>query len=129
MSLLAPIVATDKLTKSSQYIEPLGRVLRKFSLDELPQLLSILLGTMSFVGPRPALFNQYDLIQERTRLGIHNLKPGLTGWAQINGRDNLREECKVVHDYEYLKNQSFIFDVKIIWLTILKVIKTDGVVH
>jgi O-antigen biosynthesis protein WbqP len=111
------------------HLTPIGSFLRKSSLDELPQLWSILVGDMSFVGPRPALFNQYDLIELRTKAGIHHLVPGLTGWAQINGRDELPIPQKVALDVEYLHRQSFLFDVKIILLTALKVIKRDNVAH
>jgi O-antigen biosynthesis protein WbqP len=103
--------------------------LRKSSLDELPQLWSILCGHMSFVGPRPALFNQDDLIALRTELGVHTLVPGLTGWAQINGRDELPLTVKVQFDVEYLQRQSFVFVLRIIWLTVLRVVKRQGVSH
>lgn len=103
--------------------------MRRSSLDELPQLWSILRGHMSFVGPRPALFNQHDLIELRNKSGVQSLKPGLTGWAQINGRDDLTIEEKVAYDYEYLKKQSILFDIKIIGLTFLKVIKRAGISH
>jgi len=124
-----PEVATDSLKDSSQWITPIGHFLRKSSLDELPQIWSILLGDMSFVGPRPALFNQLDLISLRTQLGIQKLKPGLTGWAQVNGRDEISINQKVILEAEYLKRQSFEFDLYIIWKTFLKVIKSDGVSH
>jgi O-antigen biosynthesis protein WbqP len=124
-----PILGTDLLCDPQKYFTPLGKMLRKTSLDELPQLISILNGQMSIVGPRPALFNQEKLIKHRALKGIDKLRPGLTGWAQVNGRDSLSEEQKVFYDYEYLQNQSLLFDIKIIWLTILKVIKSDGVVH
>ncbi len=129
MLVNAPVVATDQLKNPSSYLIPMGSLIRKLSLDELPQLWSILLGQMSFVGPRPALFNQNQLIQDRSRLEIDTLLPGLTGWAQVNGRDDLSDEQKVAYDYEYLKNQSFLFDMKIIWLTVLKVVKSHGVAH
>lgn len=122
-----PELPTHLLSDSQSWITPLGRFLRKTSLDELPQLWSILKGDMSFVGPRPALFNQEDLISLRTEKGIHELTPGLTGWAQINGRDELPIPEKVTRDEEYLKNQSFAWDIKILALTALKVIKSDGV--
>lgn len=122
-----PELPTHLLTDSRAWITPIGRFLRKTSLDELPQLWSILKGDMSFVGPRPALFNQDDLISLRTEKGIHELTPGLTGWAQINGRDELPIPEKVARDEEYLKNQSFAWDLKIIALTALKVLKSDGV--
>lgn len=129
MLVNAPVVATDQLKNPSSYLIPMGGLIRKFSLDELPQLWSILLGQMSFVGPRPALFNQNQLIQDRSRLEIDTLLPGLTGWAQVNGRDDLSDEQKVAYDYEYFKKQSFLFDMKIIWLTALKVVKSHGVAH
>ena len=108
---------------------PIGSFLRKSSLDELPQLWSLLTGDMSFVGPRPALFNQDDLIALRTECGVHKLVPGLTGWAQINGRDELPIPEKVKLDVEYLRRQSFWFDIRILWLTFVKVIRRDGVSH
>jgi len=129
MRLDSPIVATDMLANPQQYLIPMGGFLRKTSLDELPQLISVLRGQMSIVGPRPALFNQDQLIQQRSSLGIHLLKPGLTGWAQVNGRDELSVPEKVAYDYEYLQCQSLLFDAKIIWLTILKVLRSDGVAH
>lgn len=124
-----PVVATDLLKNPEQYLTPIGSFLRKSSLDELPQLWSILKGDMSFVGPRPALFNQQDLIELRVRKNVHSLVPGLTGWAQVNGRDELPILQKVELDAEYLKRQSFWFDMKILWMTFLKVIKRDGVSH
>lgn len=124
-----PAVATHLLTNPKQFLTPIGSFLRKSSLDELPQLWSILKGDMSFVGPRPALFNQDDLIALRTRYGVDNIKPGLTGWAQINGRDELPIPEKVVLDVEYLARQSFWFDLKILVLTFQKVLKKDGVTH
>jgi O-antigen biosynthesis protein WbqP len=108
---------------------PIGSFLRRSSLDELPQVWSILVGDMSFVGPRPALFNQDDLVALRTEAGVHELQPGLTGWAQVNGRDELPIPQKVALDVEYLQRQSFWFDLRIIWLTALKVVKSDGVSH
>ena len=122
-------VATHLLTNPKQFLTPIGSFLRKSSLDELPQLWSILKGDMSFVGPRPALFNQDDLIALRTRYGVDNIKPGLTGWAQINGRDELPIPEKVALDAEYLERQSFWFDIKILVLTFQKVLKKDGVTH
>lgn len=122
-----PQLATHLLTDSKNWITPLGHFLRKSSLDELPQLWSILVGDMSFVGPRPALFNQTDLVALRTELGIHNLQPGLTGWAQINGRDELEIEAKVAFDNYYLKHKSMGFDLKIMALTIVKVLRHDGI--
>lgn len=124
-----PAVATHKLKNADSALTPIGGFLRKSSLDELPQLWSIIKGDMSIVGPRPALFNQDDLIALRTEKGVHKLTPGLTGWAQINGRDELPIPQKVQLDLEYLEKQSFLFDLKIIWLTFLKVIKHDGVSH
>lgn len=124
-----PAVATHLLSNPDAYLTPIGGFLRKSSLDELPQLWSILVGDMSFVGPRPALFNQDDLIELRTQAGIHRLKPGLTGWAQINGRDELPIPQKVALDLEYLQKQSFWFDLKIIFLTALRVVKREGVSH
>ncbi|WP_198243307.1 sugar transferase [methane-oxidizing endosymbiont of Gigantopelta aegis] len=125
----APAVATHLLQNPDQLLTPIGRFLRQSSLDELPQLWSILKGDMSFVGPRPALFNQDDLIQLRTEKGVHKLVPGLTGWAQVNGRDELPIPQKVDLDVEYLDRQSFVFDLKILCLTFLKVIKQDDVSH
>lgn len=124
-----PAVATHLLSNPDAYLTPIGSFLRKSSLDELPQLWSILKGDMSFVGPRPALFNQHDLIELRTKAGVHKLLPGLTGWAQINGRDELPIPQKVALDVEYLHRKNFFLDVKIILLTALKVIRRDNVVH
>ena len=124
-----PAVATHLLTDPKSVLTPVGDFLRKSSLDELPQLWCILKGDMSFVGPRPALFNQGDLIALRTDKGVHALVPGLTGWAQINGRDELPIPQKVALDVEYLHHQSLWLDIKIIWLTFIKVIKKDGVSH
>jgi O-antigen biosynthesis protein WbqP len=124
-----PAVATHLLPDPKAYLTSIGSFLRKSSLDELPQLWSILKGDMSFVGPRPALFNQDDLIALRTQAEVHLLQPGLTGWAQVNGRDELPIPDKVKLDVEYIKRQSMWFDVFILWLTILKVIKRDGVSH
>lgn len=129
MKLGTPTVATDLLVNPQQYLIPLGGFLRKTSLDELPQLISVLRGQMSIVGPRPALFNQEQLIRMRSLAGIDVLRPGLTGWAQVNGRDDLNDEQKVAYDSEYLQRQSLLFDIKIIGLTALKVIKSDGVAH
>jgi O-antigen biosynthesis protein WbqP len=129
MRVDTPAVATHLLTNPKQFLTPIGSFLRKSSLDELPQLWSILKGDMSFVGPRPALFNQDDLIALRTRYGVDNIKPGLTGWAQINGRDELPIPEKVALDAEYLARQSFWFDIKILVLTFQKVLKKDGVTH
>ena len=124
-----PAVATHLLDNPDQYLTPIGKFLRKSSLDELPQLFSIVKGDMSFVGPRPALFNQDDLVALRTGKGVHVLTPGLTGWAQINGRDELPIPVKVEFDEYYLKNRSFLFDVKILFMTIFKVFKGEGVTH
>jgi O-antigen biosynthesis protein WbqP len=124
-----PAVATHLLKEPDQWLTPVGSFLRKSSLDELPQLWSILKGDMSFVGPRPALFNQEDLIMLRTEKGIHELVPGLTGWAQVNGRDELPISKKVQLDEEYLLRHSFFFDLKILWMTVLKVATKDGVSH
>jgi len=129
MRLSTPSVATHLLQSPETYITPIGILLRKTSLDELPQLWSILKGDMSFVGPRPALFNQYDLIALRTQHGVSELVPGLTGWAQVNGRDELSISEKVKLDVEYKQRQSFGFDLYIFWLTIIKVLKHDGVSH
>ena len=129
MRLGTPAVATHLLSDASLHLTPIGSFLRKSSLDELPQLWSILVGDMSFVGPRPALFNQHDLIDLRTQAGVHALKPGLTGWAQVNGRDELPIPKKVELDAEYLKRQDFWFDIKILWLTFLKVFLREGVSH
>ena len=129
MQINTPAVATHLLSDPDQYLTPIGSFLRKTSLDELPQLWSIIKGDMSFVGPRPALFNQEDLIALRTQYGVHELIPGLTGWAQINGRDELPIPDKVKLDVEYLERQSFWFDIKILWLTFIKVIRRDGVSH
>lgn len=124
-----PAVATHLLKDPSNYLTPVGRFIRKTSLDELPQLWSILKGEMSFVGPRPALFNQDDLIKMRTQWGVEVLAPGLTGWAQVNGRDELDTATKVDFDRQYLYRHSLGFDCKILWLTVLKVIRSDGVSH
>jgi O-antigen biosynthesis protein WbqP len=124
-----PPVATHLLQNPENYLTPIGAFLRKASLDELPQLLSVLNGDMSFVGPRPALYNQADLMKLRTKKGIHKLVPGITGWAQVNGRDELPIPVKVSFDEYYLKNQSFLFDLKILWMTFLQVVKREGVSH
>ena len=129
MQVGTPAVATHLLSNSDQYLTPVGSFLRKSSLDELPQLWSILIGDMSFVGPRPALFNQDDLITLRTQYGVDKLVPGLTGWAQVNGRDELSIPIKVQYEVEYLHNQSFWFDMKILGLTFLKVVRRAGVSH
>ena len=129
MQVGTPAVATHLLSDSGQYLTPVGSFLRKSSLDELPQLWSILIGDMSFVGPRPALFNQADLIALRTEYGVDKLLPGLTGWAQVNGRDELSIPVKVQYEVEYLNKQSFWFDLKILGLTFLKVVRRAGVSH
>jgi O-antigen biosynthesis protein WbqP len=129
MRIDTPAVATHLLDNPNQWLTPIGSFLRKTSLDELPQLWSILKGDMSFVGPRPALFNQDDLIKLRTEKGVHEVLPGLTGWAQVNGRDEIPILQKVQLDAEYLHRQSFFFDIKILWMTALKVFNRDGVSH
>ena len=130
-SMLAdtPAVATHLLYNPDSYLSPIGGFLRRSSLDELPQLFSVLKGDMSFVGPRPALYNQNDLIALRTEKGVSSLLPGITGWAQVNGRDELSIIDKVTMDVEYLNRQSFWFDMKILWITFLKVVGRDGVSH
>ena len=125
----APVVATHALTDPGRYVTRVGLFLRRASLDELPQLWSILVGDMSFVGPRPALFNQYDLIEMRSKLGIHMLLPGLTGWAQVNGRDELPLIEKVALDFEYMQRRSLLFDFRIIWKTAIKVLKRESILH
>lgn len=129
MRVGTPAVATHLLTDPNAHLTPIGSFLRKTSLDELPQLWSILKGDMSVVGPRPALFNQSDLIDLRTRQGVHELTPGLTGWAQVNGRDELPIPQKVAFDVEYLQRRSLLFDARIIWLTFVKVVRRDGISH
>lgn len=129
MRVDTPAVATHLLPNPDQWLTPIGSFLRKSSLDELPQLWSILKGDMSFVGPRPALFNQDDLIALRTKMGTHELVPGLTGWAQVNGRDELPIPVKVQFDVEYLQRRSLLFDLKILWMTASKVFARDGVSH
>ena len=129
MRVGTPAVATHLLSNPDSYLTPIGSFLRKSSLDELPQLWSIVVGDMSFVGPRPALFNQYDLIALRTHHGVHKLVPGLTGWAQVNGRDELPIPDKVKLDVAYLQRQSLRFDIRILWMTFLKVLNKDGVSH
>jgi O-antigen biosynthesis protein WbqP len=124
-----PAVATHLLDNPDTYLAPIGGFLRRSSLDELPQLFSVLKGNMSFVGPRPALFNQDDLVALRTEKGVDKILPGITGWAQVNGRDELSIPDKVALDVEYLHRQSFWFDMKILWMTFLKVIKCEGVRH
>lgn len=129
MRVGTPAVATHLLTDPQACLTPVGSFLRKSSLDELPQLWSILVGDMSFVGPRPALYNQYDLIALRSECGVHELLPGLTGWAQVNGRDELPIVQKVELDSEYLKRQSLWLDIRILWLTFAKVLHGEGVSH
>jgi O-antigen biosynthesis protein WbqP len=129
MRLGTPAVATHLLEHPNRYLTSIGKILRQLSLDELPQLYSVLKGDMSFVGPRPALFNQYDLVALRTKKGIHFLVPGVTGWAQINGRDELPIPEKVQHDEYYLHHRSFGFDLHIMGLTIIRVICRSGVTH
>lgn len=124
-----PAVATHLMTNPDQYLTPIGKFLRRSSLDEFPQLISILKGDMSFVGPRPALFNQDDLVALRTQKGVHALTPGLTGWAQINGRDELPIPVKVEFDEYYLRHRSFLLDMKILFMTFLKVLQSEGVRH
>ena len=129
MLIDTPAVATHLLDNPDSYLSPIGGFLRRTSLDELPQLFSVLKGDMSFVGPRPALFNQEDLIALRKEKGVDKLLPGITGWAQVNGRDELSIPDKVALDVEYLNRKSFWFDIKILWMTFLKVINRDGVSH
>ena len=129
MQVETPVVATHLMANPDKYLFSFGGFLRRSSLDELPQLFSILKGDMSFVGPRPALFNQDDLIALRTEKGVDKLVPGLTGWAQVNGRDELPIPEKVALDMEYMERQSFWFDLKILWMTLLKVIRKDDVSH
>jgi len=129
MQVDTPTVATHLMTNPNVFLSPIGVFIRRFSLDELPQLFSVLKGDMSFIGPRPALFNQNDLIALRTEKGVDKSLPGITGWAQVNGRDELSIPEKVALDVEYIEKQSFLFDIKILWMTCLKVIKSDGVSH
>ena len=129
MQVDTPTVATHLMTNPNAFLSPIGVFIRRFSLDELPQLFSVLKGDMSFIGPRPALFNQNDLIVLRTEKGVDKSLPGITGWAQVNGRDELSISEKVALDLEYIEKQSFLFDMKILWMTCLKVIKSDGVSH
>ena len=129
MRIGTPAVATHLLQDPDAYLTSVGSFLRRSSLDELPQLWSSLVGDMSFVGPRPALFNQHDLIALRTQHGVHELMPGLTGWAQVNGRDELPIPDKVKLDVEYLQRQSLWFDLRILWMTLVKVLRRDGVSH
>lgn len=129
MRIDTPNVATHLLKNPEQYITPIGKFMRKTSLDELPQLFNILKGEMSVVGPRPALYNQYDLIEMRTNANVHTVRPGLTGLAQVSGRDELENEQKVYFDQQYVQKQSFFFDLKLIVLTVVKVFKSEGVVE
>ena len=129
MKVGTPQLATDKLTDAASHLTPVGGMLRKLSLDEIPQLWSVIKGDMSLVGPRPALFNQHELIAARKARGIDVLRPGITGWAQVNGRDDIPEWRKIELDEQYLKQRSFWFDVKILWLTVWRVIRRDGVAH
>ena len=129
MLICTPTVATHLLENPSSYLSPIGGFLRRSSLDEIPQIFSVIKGEMSFVGPRPALFNQNDLINLRTDKGVNKLLPGITGWAQVNGRDELSIPNKVALDVEYLNRQSFWFDIKILWMTLLKVVKSDHIHH
>ena len=129
MRVQTPVIATHLMINPKVFLSPVGAFLRRFSLDELPQLFSILKGEMSFVGPRPALFNQDDLITLRTEKGVDKLVPGVTGWAQVNGRDDLSIPEKVDLDVEYLNRQSFWFDLQVIWITLLKVVQSEGVSH
>lgn len=129
MRMGAPVVATHLLANPQAYLTPIGSFLRRSSLDEMPQLWSILIGDMSFVGPRPALYNQHDLVALRTQHGVHTLRPGLTGWAQINGRDEIPIPLKVELDAEYLRRKSLAFDVLILWRTLSQVLRGTGVSH
>lgn len=129
MRIDTPAVATHLLSNPDEYLSPIGSFLRKFSLDEVPQLWSVLMGDMSFVGPRPALFNQDDLIALRTERGVHRLIPGITGWAQINGRDDIPIPKKVEYDAYYLKHRSFLFDLKILFITFINVLCRKGIKH
>jgi len=127
MRIGTPNVATDKLDNSISYITKTGKILRKTSMDELPQIINILKGDMAFVGPRPALFNQYELKELRTKAGVHKLLPGVTGWAQINGRDNNNDFEKTGHDTDYLMNKSLWLDIRIVFRTVFKVLKAEGI--
>jgi O-antigen biosynthesis protein WbqP len=129
MLVVTPNVATHLLVDANRYLTPVGSFLRKSSLDELPQLWSVIRGDMSFVGPRPALFNQIDLNDLRTSMGVHKLTPGITGWAQINGRDELEIVDKVRYDREYLDKQGLLFDIWVLWLTAIKVFRREGIFH
>ncbi len=129
MKVGTPNVATDKLGDSRSYVTSIGRILRKTSLDEIPQLINVLKGDMTFVGPRPALYNQYELKELRTAAGVHRLLPGITGWAQVNGRDNNNDLEKTGHDEYYLNNKSLKFDIKILIITVFKVLRADGILE
>ena len=129
MIISTPHKATHLLDEPDFFLTPVGKFIRHYSLDELPQLFSVLKGDMSIVGPRPALFNQDDLIKLRTDHGVHNLSPGITGWAQVNGRDKLSIINKVNLDVEYMNDKSMFFDIKIMWMTFLKVLNKDGISH
>jgi O-antigen biosynthesis protein WbqP len=129
MCIAAPAIATHLLENPLKYLTPVGRFLRKFSLDELPQLVTVLKGDMSLVGPRPALYNQEDLIELRTEKGLHKLMPGITGWAQVNGRDSLSVLQKVKYDEYYMHRRSFVFDLKICFITLGKVVRTKDIHH
>jgi O-antigen biosynthesis protein WbqP len=129
MRIETPQLPTHLLSNPAVYLTPIGSFLRRTSLDELPQLFSILAGDLSFVGPRPALFNQDDLVALRTERGVHVLVPGLTGWAQVNGRDELRIPIKVEFDFEYLQRRSLMFDLKIMGMTAIKVLRSEGIKH
>jgi len=129
MKIDTPAMATHLISEVDKYLSPMGSFLRRYSLDELPQIFSIIKGDMSFVGPRPALFNQYDLIELRKKNGISNLIPGLTGWAQVNGRDDLSIQEKVKFEVEYMHRKSFWFELKILWMTVLKVFNRHGISH
>ena len=129
MKVQTPELATNELPNPRSYITKIGYYLRRYSLDEIPQIYSVLSGNMALIGPRPALYNQDDLIAMRTKKGVDKLLPGITGWAQVNGRDELSIPDKVALDVEYLNHQSFWFDIKILWITFSKVVKRDGVSH
>ena len=129
MRAQTPVVATHLMSNPNEFLSPVGAFLRRFSLDELPQLFSVLKGDMSFVGPRPALYNQDDLVELRKKHGLEYLLPGITGWAQVNGRDNLTIYEKVIFEVDYNKNKSFWFDLKILWLTVLKVFSIKQISH
>ena len=129
MNINTPVLATHLLTNPNNFVFPLGKILRKTSLDELPQIFSVIQGKMSFIGPRPALFNQYDLIELRDNNGLEKLTPGITGWAQVNGRDDLSNIEKVMLEVEYRENKSIRFNLKILWMTISKVFVGQGVKH